>query len=142
MFSSTILSQKSQNHLNNAIVFSGFDLSTGRVGGPTTVCDIQLIDWEEGNYRVTDRPYPRGEIAIGGNNISPGYYKNPQKTKEDFFEFMDKRWFQTGDIGEIHPDGVIKIIGKFILIMIFQFNLLSNSLSLAISIITAIISTI
>ena len=49
----------------------------------------------------------------GGDNVSPGYYKLPDKTKEDFFVEDGKRWFRTGDIGEYHPDGVIKIIGKW-----------------------------
>lgn len=91
-------------------------MSFGRVGAPTTVCDIKLVNWEEGNYRVTDKPYPRGEIIIGGENVSAGYYKLPEKSKEDFFEADGKRWFKTGDIGEVHDDGVVKIIGKFVYI--------------------------
>jgi len=95
-----------------ATVMDNWDMSTGRAGTPTTVCDIRLINWEEGHYRVTDKPFPRGEIVIGGNNISPGYYKNAEKTKEDFFDDEGKRWFKTGDIGEAHEDGVIKIIDR------------------------------
>jgi acyl-CoA synthetase (AMP-forming)/AMP-acid ligase II len=94
------------------ILVSGHDRTTGRVGGPTTGCDIRLVDWEEGNYRVTDKPFPRGEILIGGDNISAGYYKMPERTKEEFFEEEGRRWFKTGDIGEFHADGVMKIIGK------------------------------
>jgi len=37
----------------------------------------------------------------------------PAKTDEDFFEGDGKRWFKTGDIGEVHDDGVVTIIGKF-----------------------------
>ncbi|KAG8232638.1 hypothetical protein J437_LFUL012598 [Ladona fulva] len=95
-----------------ATVMDRHDRRTGRVGGPTTVCDIRLVDWEEGNYRITDKPHPRGEIIIGGETVSPGYYKNPEKTKEDFFEADGRRWFRTGDIGEIHEDGVIRIIDR------------------------------
>lgn len=51
-------------------------------------------------------------VCLGGDNVSPGYYMNPNKTKEDFFDEGSRRWFKTGDIGELHPDGVIKIIGK------------------------------
>ena len=61
---------------------------------------------------MTDVPNPRGEIVIGGDNISSGYYKLPDKSKEDFFCKDGKQWFRTGDIGEVHPDGSIKIIGK------------------------------
>lgn len=49
---------------------------------------------------------------LGGDNISPGYYKNPGKTKEEFFEKDGKWWFKTGDIGQLEDDGAIKIIGK------------------------------
>lgn len=34
------------------------------------------------------------------------------KTSEEFFNEDGRRWFKTGDIGEVHPDGVLKIIGK------------------------------
>jgi hypothetical protein len=36
---------------------------------------IKLINWEEGNYRVTDQPKPRGEIIIGGNSVADGLVK-------------------------------------------------------------------
>ena len=45
---------------------------------------MQLINWEEGGYRTTDKPYPRGEICIGGPNVTPGYYNNQKKTDEDY----------------------------------------------------------
>lgn len=67
------------------------------------------MDWEEGGYRTTDKPYPRGEILLGGDNVALGYYKLREST--DFFEDGGKRWIRTGDIGEVHPDGVFKIIG-------------------------------
>ncbi|XP_065349419.1 fatty acid CoA ligase Acsl3 [Cloeon dipterum] len=95
-----------------ATVMDMHDDSLGRVGAPATNVDIRLVNWEEGHYRVTDRPHPRGEICVGGTNVSPGYYKNPEKTKEEFFDETGRRWFKTGDIGEIHGDGSIKIIDR------------------------------
>lgn len=95
-----------------ATVMDTHDRSTGRVGAPTTVCDIRLENWEEAGYRVTDSPHSRGEIVIGGDNVSSGYYKLPEKTKEDFFQEDGRQWFRTGDIGEFHPDGSIKIIDR------------------------------
>ncbi|RXG53582.1 Long-chain-fatty-acid--CoA ligase 4 [Armadillidium vulgare] len=95
-----------------ATVMDQDDVSTSRVGSPLTITDIKLVDWEEGNYRITDKPNPRGEIIIGGENIAVGYYKNPQKTNEDFLEMDGRRWFRTGDIGEMDPDGVLKIIDR------------------------------
>ena len=48
------------------------DMSTETVGPPNQGIQIKLINWEEGNYRVTDKPKPRGEIVIGGNTIADG----------------------------------------------------------------------
>lgn len=51
-----------------------------------------------------------------------GYYKLPNKTADDFFDEDGKRWFKTGDVGEMHPDGVLKIIGKFLWRFIFDME--------------------
>ncbi|XP_072817839.1 fatty acid CoA ligase Acsl3 isoform X2 [Vicugna pacos] len=67
----------------------------------------------EGGYFNTDKPHPRGEILIGGQNVTMGYYKNEAKTKADFFEDENgQRWLCTGDIGEFDPDGCLKIIDR------------------------------
>lgn len=88
------------------------DLSLGRAGAPLSSCDFRLVNWDEGGYRITNKPHPQGEIVIGGNGVSRGYYKLDAKTAEDFFDEDGQRWFKTGDIGEFHEDGVLKIIGE------------------------------
>ncbi|XP_022121866.2 long-chain-fatty-acid--CoA ligase 4 isoform X1 [Pieris rapae] len=88
------------------------DRSTGRVGAPTTGTDIKLVNWEEGNYRVGNKPFVQGEIVIGGDSVAEGYYKNPEKSREEFVDVEGKRWFRSGDIGELHHDGCIKIIDR------------------------------
>merc|ERR1712058_143621 len=88
-------------------------VSTGRVGAPVRGVNIRLVNWEEGNYRVTDKPKPRGEIYIGGPNVAQGYFKNEEKTKEEFFTDAEgRRWFKTGDIGQIEGDGTLRIIDR------------------------------
>ncbi|CAG9854670.1 unnamed protein product [Phyllotreta striolata] len=89
-----------------------YDMEYERVGPPMTMALVRIANWEEGNYFVTDKPNPRGEIIIGGDMVSPGYFKNEEKTKEEFFEHDGIWWFRTGDIGEVHKDGSIKIIDR------------------------------
>ncbi|XP_041988112.1 long-chain-fatty-acid--CoA ligase 4 isoform X2 [Aricia agestis] len=95
-----------------ATVMDILDRSTGRVGAPTTGLEIKLVNWEEGNYRVTNKPFPQGEVVIGGDSVAEGYYKNPTKTREEFLDEGGRRWFRSGDVGELHHDGCIKIIDR------------------------------
>ncbi|RWS01830.1 long chain fatty acid CoA ligase-like protein, partial [Dinothrombium tinctorium] len=96
-----------------ACISNLYDRSTGRVGAPLLGVYLKLIPWEEGNYNPTDKPNPRGEIIIGGDCVSLGYYKNDEQTKEDFWQDEHGiRWFKTGDIGELFPDGTLKIIDR------------------------------
>jgi len=81
------------------------DLSTGTVGKPMTGLEIRLVDWEEGNYRVTDSPNPRGEIIVGGDPVAKGYLNPDGSNVETFFEEGGRKWFRTGDIGEFDQHG-------------------------------------
>lgn len=81
------------------------DRNTGKVGAPLFGCKIRLVDWEEGGYKVTDKPRSRGEIVIGGPCLAEGYFKQPEQTAEVFKIENGYRWFYTGDIGEFWPDG-------------------------------------
>ena len=62
--------------------------------------NADLVDW------LISLPI---KVHVGGSNVAFGYYKNPEKTKEDFYEENGRRWFRTGDIGEIHTDGALKV---------------------------------
>ena len=49
--------------------------SGGTVGGPLPSAEIKLVDVPELGYRVTDRPFPRGELLMRGGQRFVGYYK-------------------------------------------------------------------
>ncbi|KAK2849411.1 hypothetical protein Q5P01_009245 [Channa striata] len=88
------------------------DISTGRVGAPLICCEIRLRDWVEGGYTSKDQPNPRGEILIGGPNITVGYYRNENNDQDFFVDHNGQRWFCTGDVGEIYPDGCLQIVDR------------------------------
>ncbi|KAE8077452.1 hypothetical protein FH972_016014 [Carpinus fangiana] len=89
------------------------DTSVGRVGAPLPCSFIKLIDWPEGGYLTSDSPTPRGEIIVGGPNVTVGYFKNEEKTNESYkVDVRGMRWFYTGDIGQFHADGCLEIIDR------------------------------
>ncbi len=87
------------------------DISVGRAGYPLISCEIRLINWDDGHYKNTDKPHPRGEILIGGKVVAHGYVPGVTNEDTNFREINGTRYFCTGDIGEIFPDGTLKIIG-------------------------------
>jgi len=46
-----------------------------------------------------------GEIAIRGNNVMLGYYKDDAATQKA----CPDGWFRTGDLGVMHPDGYVEL---------------------------------
>jgi long-chain acyl-CoA synthetase len=82
------------------------------VGSVVPCVEVRLVDWEEAGYRNTDAPNPRGEILLGGENVTMGYYKMPEQTEQDYKVINGIRYFCTGDIGEMLPSGNLKIIDR------------------------------
>jgi len=108
----------------SCIQFFG-DNSTSCVGPPASCAVIRLADWPEGNYMNSDKDDPevgmrRGEVLIGGPSVSQGYYINQampdpelmKKNEEDWVLIQGVRYFRTGDIGQIKPDGTLQIIDR------------------------------
>ncbi len=55
---------------------------------------------------------PQGEIGgieVKGPNVFSGYWRMPEKTRE---EFTDDGWFKTGDVGRFDEQGYVVIVGR------------------------------
>ncbi|MEZ7848627.1 MAG: malonyl-CoA synthase [Polaromonas sp.] len=59
-----------------------------------------------------DKRLPTGEIGaiqVKGPNVFKGYWRMPEKTKE---EFTPDGWFKTGDVGNVDERRYIAIVGR------------------------------
>ncbi len=50
-----------------------------------------------------------GGIEVRGPNVFKGYWRMPEKTRE---EFTADGWFKTGDVGQVDERGYITIVGR------------------------------
>ncbi len=77
----------------------------GSVGYPLPGVSVRVADDH-------DRPLHCGEIGgiqIKGENVFAGYWRMPEKTRE---EFTVDGYFRTGDVGTFAADGYVSIVGR------------------------------
>ena len=76
-------------------------LIDGRIQRPPVI-DYKLVDVPELGYFGSDRPFPRGELAVKSTTQFAGYYKRPELTAA---AFDSDGYYLTGDImAERGPD--------------------------------------
>lgn len=68
--------------------------------------EIEIRDPETG---ATLAPGERGEICTRGRGVFQGYYNDPAKTAESFYE---GGWFRTGDLGVMDAEGRMTFKGR------------------------------
>lgn len=78
----------------------------GTVGFPLPDVSLRIADLDSGQELGRDEI---GMIEVRGPNVFQGYWGMPEKTAS---EFRADRYFITGDIGKIDPDGYVHIIGR------------------------------
>ena len=85
--------------------------------GSTECGGVTLSGIGENRPGNLGKPFPNieiriaddGEILVRGPTVMPGYFQNPEATRE----VLDPDgWFYTGDLGAIEPDGSLRIVGR------------------------------
>jgi len=77
----------------------------GSVGLPLPGVAVRVVDGD-------GRPCSAGTVGgieVKGPNVFAGYWRMPEKTRE---EFTADGFFKTGDTGEFLPNGYLKIVGR------------------------------
>jgi malonyl-CoA/methylmalonyl-CoA synthetase len=77
----------------------------GSVGPALPGTQVRVVDDQ-------DRPLPAGEIGhiqVKGNNVFSGYWRMPERNRE---EFTPDGYFRTGDVGTLSNDGYLAIVGR------------------------------
>lgn len=78
----------------------------GSVGLPLPGVAVRIVNPED------DSPLPDGEVGevqVRGDNVTRGYWRQPEKTAE---AFTADGWFRTGDLGLREPDGYYTLKGR------------------------------
>lgn len=78
----------------------------GTVGPPLPGVEVRITDLADGAEIPATAV---GMIEVRGPNVFRGYWRMPEKTRE---EFRGDGFFVTGDIGTIDADGYVRILGR------------------------------
>jgi len=77
----------------------------GTVGFPLPGVGVRIVGEDNAPVPVGDI----GGIQVRGPNVFKGYWRMPEKTRE---EFTPDGWFKTGDVGRQDERGYITIVGR------------------------------
>ncbi|HET7408926.1 MAG TPA: malonyl-CoA synthase [Paracoccaceae bacterium] len=94
-----------ETQMNTSNPYDG-DRRPGTVGLPLPGVELRIAEPESGRALA---PGEVGMIEVRGPNIFKGYWRMPEKTKE---EFRADGFFITGDLGKIDGDGYVHIVGR------------------------------
>jgi len=77
---------------------------TGSVGTPPPFYEMKILRPDGSECDIDEA----GEIVGRSPVLSPGYYKQPEKTAEAFRD----GWIHTGDIGKVDQDGYLYLVDR------------------------------
>ncbi|MEU7041955.1 acyl-CoA synthetase [Streptomyces varsoviensis] len=93
---------------------SGFNGTATEDSGPDRGFRLRVNDRTAVVDPATHEPVAPGEpgrLAQRGH-VPLGYYNDPKKTAETFFEARGERWVLLGDMATVDADGVVTVLGR------------------------------
>ncbi len=66
--------------------------------------------WDESGQEVPAGEV--GEIVVSSRQVALGYWCQPELTEQVFLSDSDRRYFKTGDLGRLLPDGCLLHLGR------------------------------
>jgi malonyl-CoA/methylmalonyl-CoA synthetase len=107
----------------------------GTVGFPLPGVEVRITDGGDAVLPVGEP----GGIQVRGPNVFIGYWRNPEKTRE---EFAAEGWFRTGDVGAYSADGYLSIVGRAKdLIITGGYNVYPKEIELAIDVLPGVLES-
>jgi malonyl-CoA/methylmalonyl-CoA synthetase len=94
-----------ETNMNTSNPYDG-DRIAGTVGLPLPGVQLRIVQQETGTLADVD---DIGIIEVKGPNVFEGYWRNAEKTAE---EFRSDGFFITGDLGKIDARGYVHIVGR------------------------------
>lgn len=94
-----------ETNMNTSNPYDG-DRIAGTVGFPLPGVEVRIAQQETGALADADDV---GIIEVKGPNVFKGYWRNAEKTAE---EFRSDGFFITGDLGKIDRRGYVHIVGR------------------------------
>ncbi|MDP5227526.1 MULTISPECIES: AMP-binding protein [Arthrobacter] len=94
-----LLARARELSVNVVTTYGSAETSGGCVynGRPLDGVDVRLVD---------------GRVHLGGPTLADGYLDDPEATWDAFIELDGERFFRTSDLGELLPDGTLRVTGR------------------------------
>ncbi|HEY2781719.1 MAG TPA: AMP-binding protein [Steroidobacteraceae bacterium] len=96
----------SETMMNTSNPYEGVRLP-GSVGPPLQGIAVRVTNSETGE--IESGADVIGTLQVKGPNVFAGYWRDEQKTRN---EFTADGWFKTGDVGRIDVNGYVHIVGR------------------------------
>ncbi len=108
VFMESVLDQHLMIGYSSTEIAGGMIVADEHVLRPPVI-DYKLLDVPELGYFNTDKPYPRGELAVKSSRFMAGYYKRPDLTA---VMFDGDGYYKTGDIMAEVGDDLLRFVDR------------------------------